>query len=303
MPRLSLIVPFQQDESALESTLVSVLETRTRDEELIIVHAGDYDDPYQLARDEAVVLETEQSSLFAERLNLAVRAACSPVVQVVLPGTTLESGWSEEGLSLLEDDSLHAVALAVRDTSIDRTVYGLDETQLPHRRMAVDSDNVAGPLLAGTMIRRRSLLKLGGWSELISESLIDLELSLLMRTLELQSSVAETPCMKRDFRMVGLSSSAYEIGKGCGILACAYGELAESHIVVEPLVRRLGHLACGLMNPQAAAERLGWVLGVRDRSLVRYIAQRVDFSHHAFHTPLGIPMPAAVGPAEQRRAA
>jgi hypothetical protein len=305
VPRLSLIVPFQRDESALETTLVSVLESRTSDEELIIVHAGDYDDPYELARDEAIVLETEGSTSLAERLNLAVRTACSPIVQVVMPGTTLEPGWSDEAVGLFEDPSIHAVSLAMRDALSDRVVYGVDADQLPHHRMALEADTVAGPLLAGTMIRRRSLLKLGGWSELISESLIDLELTLLMRTLELNMSVVESPHVVRDFKSSRLAGSPFEMGKGCGILACAYSELPESRIIIEPLVRRLGHLACGLMNPQVAAERLGWVLGVRDRSLVRYIAQRVDFSYHAFHAPASLPMPtpAAAVPTEQRRAA
>jgi hypothetical protein len=119
--------------------------------------------------------------------------------------------------------------------------------------------------------------------------------------------------MEREFKTAANAGSPFEIGKGCGILACAYSELPDSHIMIEPLVRRLGHLAWGLMNPQAAAERLGWVLGVRDRSLVRYIAQRVDFSQHAFDAPVSLPISATAaaeahsemeyGPAKQRRAA
>lgn len=303
MPRLSLIVPFQRDESALETTLVSILESRTSADELIIVHAGDYEDPYDLSRDEAVVLENDANTSLAERLNLAVRTSCSPVVQVVLPGTTLGTGWSDDGLGLLDDPSIHAVSLPIRDMLTDRVVFGLDEDQLPHHRMATEPDSVAGPLLAGTMIRRRSLLKLGGWSESISDSLIDLELALLMRTLDLNTATIPSPRIERDLKASRISGSPFEIGKGCGMLACAYSELPEAHIVIEPLVRRLGHLACGLINPQVAAERLGWVLGVRDRSLVRYIAQRVEFSHHAFDAPASLPMSAGLGTVEQRRAA
>lgn len=305
VPRLSLIVPFQRDEAALETTLVSVLESRTSEDELIIVHAGDYDDPYQLAGDEAVVLETEGGSSLAVRLNLAARASCSPLVQVVLPGTKFEPGWCDEGLESLEDGSVHAVAMPVVDPSTQRVAYGLDQEALPHRRIAFQSDRVAGPALSGTLIRRRSLLKLGGWSELIADSLLDLELALLMRSLGLRSNVVETACMFRDHKALSIAPSPFETGKGCGQLACAYSELPESQIVVEPLVRRLGMLACGLMNPHVAAERLGWVLGVRDRSLVRYIAQRVEFSSHAFQTSATLPLPMqdAMQVAPKRRAA
>ena len=59
------------------------------------------------------------------------------------------------------------------------------------------------------------------------------------------------------------------------MLACGYSEVADSSISLEPLGKRLGQLATGLLNPKIAAERLGWVLGVRDRTWVRPIAERI----------------------------
>jgi hypothetical protein len=140
VPRLSLIVPFQREESALETTLISVLESRDRDVELIVVHSGDYPDPYELARDEAVVLETEQGASLAERLNLAVRTARAPIVQVGLPGTALEASWSDDGLSRFDDDATLAVSWPIRDASNDRVVFGMSSEQLPHRGMAFTTD-------------------------------------------------------------------------------------------------------------------------------------------------------------------
>jgi hypothetical protein len=304
VPRLSLIVPFQRDATALETTVVSILESRTQQDELILVHDGDYDDPYQLASDEAVVLETERGSSLAEQLNLAVRAACSPVVQVVLPGTTVEAGWCDEAIQVLEDTDVHTVSLSYVDTDAGHGVFGIDEAHLPHRQLATCEDQVAGPLLSGTVIRRRSLLKLGGWCERIPESLIDLELTLLMRTLAVEFEVIESSRLHLPASSGVPKCSPFELGKGCGMLACAYSELPESHIVVEPLVRRIGLLASGLLNPKIAAERLGWVLGVRDRSWSHTIAERVELASEAFHAAATVPLAKPESrPSVNRRAA
>jgi hypothetical protein len=299
-----LIVPFQRDAAALETTVVSILESRTQEDELIIVHDGDYDDPYQLACDEAVVLETERGASLAEQLNLAVRAACSPAVQVLLPGTTLQAGWCDQAMEVLEDSDVHAVSMAYFDTDARHVVFGIDQAHIPHRQVATSADQVAGPLLAGTLIRRRSLIKLGGWCERIPESLIDLELTLLMRSLSIDFEVIESSNMQLSAAVRGPKCSAFELGKGCGMLACAYSELPDSHVTVEPLVRRIGQLASGLLNPKVAAERLGWVLGVRDRSWSQTIAERVELAGSAFHAAATIPLAKPESqPSVSRRAA
>jgi hypothetical protein len=159
-------------------------------------------------------------------------------------------------------------------------------------------------LLAGTLIRRRSLIKLGGWCERIPESLIDLELTLLMRSLSIDFEVIESSNMQLSAAVRGPKCSAFELGKGCGMLACAYSELPDSHVTVEPLVRRIGQLASGLLNPKVAAERLGWVLGVRDRSWSQTIAERVELAGSAFHAAATIPLAKPESqPSVSRRAA
>jgi hypothetical protein len=86
------------------------------------------------------------------------------------------------------------------------------------------------------------------------------------------------------------------------MLACAYGEIADSGIAIEPLVKRLGNLATGLMNPKLAAERLGWVLGVRDRSMVQRITERVETARQGIAAMQSIRMP-ETEVATKRRAA
>jgi len=304
VPQLSIIVPFQRDEAALESTLLSVLEAKTDDHELIIVHSGEFSDPYQLGDDEAVVLETESGLCIADQLNVAAAAACSPIVQVLLPGTQVEAGWADAPIDCMQDQDIHALCVPVLDSRSGERIFGLDGRELPHRRLAKKAKSSGGPILAGTILRRKSILKMGGWSGAVHDDLIDLELALLLDALELRFEVVEESLVTSSLRSLSFVNSNFEIGKGCGMIACSYSEIPDSGVELEPLAKRLGHLATGLMNPRLAAERLGWVLGVRDRSLVSRLSDRVERARQAFENQT-LPMrtPEVAPAADRRRAA
>ena len=281
MPRLSLIVPFQCDSQALENTLVSVLELRSPDDELLIVHRGEYQDPYGLQGNEAKVLETPASTSLAEQLNIAVQNATGDVLQVVLPGTVLEADWCVDALVAFDEMDIDMIALGVSGSGANSLQYGFEADLIPQRRATGEASKIAGPLLAGTMIRRSAIECLGGWNTKIPGDLIDFELCLMAKLLGLQVGVVEGSSVTCD-ESRSMVLSHYELGRSIGQLACAFSEISDSAIVIEPLVRRLGHLASGLVSTKLAAERLGWVLGVRDRSWSGAIGKRVESAKVAF---------------------
>ena len=286
MPRLSLIVPFQCDSQALENTLVSVLELRSPDDELLIVHRGEYQDPYGLQGNEAKVLETPASSSLAEQLNIAVQNATGDVLQVVLPGAVLEPDWCVDALAAFDELDVDMIALGVSGSGVSGSgasslQYGFEADLIPQRRATGEASKIAGPLLAGTMIRRSAIQCLGGWNTKIPGDLIDFELCLMAKLLGLQVGVVEGSSVACD-ESRSMVLSHYELGRSIGQLACAFSEISDSAIVIEPLVRRLGHLASGLVSTKLAAERLGWVLGVRDRSWSGVIGKRVESAKVAF---------------------
>jgi len=281
VPRLSLIVPFQCDSQALENTLVSVLELRSPDDELLIVHRGEYQDPYGLQGNEAKVLETPASTSLAEQLNIAVQNATGDVLQVVLPGTVLEPDWCVDALAAFDELDVDMIALGVSGSDANSLQYGFEADLIPQRRATGEASKIAGPLLAGTMIRRSAIECLGGWNTKIPGDLIDFELCLMAKLLGLQVGVVEGSSVTCD-ESRSMVLSHYELGRSIGQLACAFSEISNSAIVIEPLVRRLGHLASGLVSPKLAAERLGWVLGVRDRSWSGAIGKRVESAQVAF---------------------
>ncbi len=114
MPRLSIIVPHLHDDAGLELTLLSVLENRTSEVEVLIAHDGSYVDPYELSQDEAVLIESSKGVSLSSQLNLTIASACSPYIQVLMPGAVVERGWFEEALDVMGNRSISAICQSIR---------------------------------------------------------------------------------------------------------------------------------------------------------------------------------------------
>ncbi len=276
VPRLSIIVPHLHDDSGLELTLLSILESRESDFEIVIAHDGLYSDPYALDQDEAILIESESGASFTTQLNLAVASACSPIIQVILPGCVVDSHWCDEALSLMNDNRVSAICLPIGDIASNEVYVGLSGESLPHRRVTQLDQNAVAPLLCGGVFRKRVLRNLGGWFEPCQREIAEVEFALMVSAMEIEIEIAREVTMKAPKRVAVGQEAGYEIGRACGQLACAYAAIEESGVVIDSLARRLGHLAGGLMSPKTVAERLGWVMGIRDRSLVRSIQNRLE---------------------------
>lgn len=276
MPCLSIIVPHLSDDSGLELTLLSILENRTRDFEVLIAHDGGYTDPYSLSQDEAVLIESPNGSSMSAQINLAVASACSPYIQVLMPGTTVEEDWFEEALDILQDSTLSAVCVPIIDSQSNNVYKGLAVDSLPHRRIATQSQSHVAPLMTGSVFRKRVFNAIGGWLDRCPREIAEVEMGLLIAALKLEIATAQSSGLYAPKRVAIGVEPGYEIGRMCGQLACAYACIDESGISIDSVARRLGHLASGLMSPKTVAERLGWVMGIRERSLVNVVQQRVE---------------------------
>ncbi len=304
MPRLSIIVPYLHDDSDLELTLLSILENRESDFEILIAHNGRYSDPYKLDQDEAILIASEADASFSEQLNLAVASACSPIVQVLLPGSVVDSRWCEESLYLLNEKTVSAVCQPVGDVASNDVYFGLSGDSLPHRRIARSEQSVASPFLCGGVFRKRMLKNVSGWFEPCQREVAEVEFALLVSALEIEIAVACDVTIRAPKRTAVGNEAGYEIGRACGQFACAYAAIEGSGVVIDSLARRLGHLASGLMSPKTVAERLGWVIGIRDRTFVGAIQSRLETASAAMEfEPTTIPMNGSSYRDEQRRAA
>lgn len=198
MPRLSIIIPYQNDDTTLESTILSVLENRPEDSEVIVVHDGSYPDPYQLG-DEVLLIEDASSSPTAQ-VNAGLMVARAPVVCVLSNGALiLGEGWAEGPCRrLMETDEIATLAVSVGSSSCDSATrgIGLEATSEVYWLQAglveqSHSGCFSGPVMSCGFYRRKVLLAIGGWNERIAWDNADIELALLMSRMGLRCELHE----------------------------------------------------------------------------------------------------------------
>jgi hypothetical protein len=106
-PRLSIVIP-ATDAAALEDTLVSVLENRPADSEIIAALAVPYSDPWNIA-EEVRFVQAPTGTGIAACTNLGVALSAGDVVHVLAAGWRATEGWADAAMSRFEDPTVGAV--------------------------------------------------------------------------------------------------------------------------------------------------------------------------------------------------
>lgn len=112
IPRLSIVVPYLGNIQAFESSLASVLQHRPDACEVIVPHAGDYDDPFDLG-DEVKFLNAGTSS-FTRQIGEAAAIARGRFINVVANGHRVTADWSGPALESFEHHDAGFVVPVVR---------------------------------------------------------------------------------------------------------------------------------------------------------------------------------------------
>jgi hypothetical protein len=273
VPRLSIIIPYRQQDQRLEATLLSVLENRPEDCEIVVVHDGSYADPYNLA-DEAIFVEVAVRSNIAQLLNAGVMAACSPAVCVLLDGASVAPGWCEAPLSRLLSTQAVAVAVPVRYGQSRRLSYGID-LQRQQRNSTLrrgrfestrENPNCCGPALVCGFYRRKALLALGGWNESLPEAAIDLDLAWMLNALGIQCECDASTEVFVDGGSITRPQS-WTLVSSVASLFVAHGGSAS---IFSSLKGLLLEVCQG--RPLASA---AWCNGLRDASTIRQTQLRI----------------------------
>lgn len=226
MPRLSTIIPHQGSDSALENTILSVLENQPRDCEVIVVHNGSYSDPYQLS-DELMLIE-EPTDNAVRLLNAGLVAACAPVICVLSGGASVSgNGWADAALGLFEGVSSQVATAAVATQCGNHQNYGISQQAVSDsaclQRGQVDlrkAENPAAPNLICGFYDRRTLLALDGWNEQLCWENADLELAVLMDRLGIHCQLID---VQVSFEQHFARSQSNATVKQMAEIAVAYG--------------------------------------------------------------------------------
>jgi hypothetical protein len=194
VPRLSIVIPCLGGAAEFDGTLVSVLQNRPADCEVLVVHTDTYDDPYKL-RGEVRFIQTQGNSL-VELLNTAIHEAAGEVLHIVGCGLEVSEGWTAPALTHFDDPEVAAVSpviLGVDQKSVIaaglRWSLGGARHVVRDRRIVAPGSGrlrarIHGPTLAAAFYRRDLLVAIGGFETGIGTVLADVSVALAIQSLE-----------------------------------------------------------------------------------------------------------------------
>lgn len=274
MPRISIIIAHQHDQR-LEDTLLSVLECRPRDCEIIVAHDGSYADPYHLA-DEVLFVETNASSL-TTKLNEALFAACSPVVHLLGEGVKATEGWCEAAALRISRQESWAVAPLVETVDGKASYAGLDERRLQARGLQAVKRNTipvscAGPLLAAGFYSRKLLLGLGGFIESVDSGVADVDMALNIHDLNLSCEVEPRSRVLAPSHVVQTPRNAGAMGDLAALLTAHHRQASG---MVAGISGMAGKLIRNIANPSQWAPAVAWGMGIASNRLEVEVEERL----------------------------
>jgi hypothetical protein len=143
IPRLSIVIPMTTGPADLEDTLVSVLENRPDESEIVVVLAGQYADPWNI-RDEVRFVQAPANASLVSCVNLGIAASEAAVIHVLTAGWRATPGWTAAALETLEAGEAGAVVPVVDRAG--RTVSTGVKCSRGGRRL-VSTDDAMAPCL------------------------------------------------------------------------------------------------------------------------------------------------------------
>ena len=202
MPRLTILIPCVGGAAEFDATLVSVLQHRPDDCEVLLVHTEPYDDPYDLGS-EVQFLRSGPSARLVELINEGLATAAGEVVHLLGCGIEVTEGWTDAALDRFQDADIAAVSPLIMDTDgkklvaagVRWTVGGarqvIADQRVPLGGSARLRAGILGPTLAAGFFRREVLEALGGFDSRLDERYADVDLALAIAALDLRT-VCET---------------------------------------------------------------------------------------------------------------
>lgn len=167
MLKVSIVIPSLHDARRLESTLISLLENRPGDCEIVVPHSGHYDDPYDIA-DEVRLIEVPAARTEMELLSVGFSMCQGEIVHTLGPGATVPANWLEDVLPRFDQPEVAAVVPAVRFGEQGEPVFGVTTDQLG-LRSAGSQQTMQGPLWQAAFYRHSLLEALGGFCTRLDE--------------------------------------------------------------------------------------------------------------------------------------
>jgi hypothetical protein len=219
VPRLSCVIPVVGSIEALETTLVSVLENRPDDCEVIVVLNRPYADPYAL--DNEVRFVEFPGAGLAACATLGIQLSQAPIIHLLAAGLEVEEGWTEAAVRHFADPEVAAVAPVIRKTSTPTRVLAAGVRYERGGRRSVCNAaptsttagaQAIGPTIDAGFYRKSALEALGdGLPVNLGDQLADVDLALGLHYAGFES-VVEPQCAVYAERLVGRDRGGFRAG-------------------------------------------------------------------------------------------
>ena len=190
-PELSIVVPAPADVAALEDSLVSVLENRPPDAEVVVALGCDYADPWGI-REEVRFVQAPHGSSLTACTNLGIAAATGRVVHVLAAGWRATAGWTDGPLAhfargdvaavvpLVVADDERIVAAGIRTTRGGRRVVIAPSSRTVANVAAAQLPRPAAPVLEAGFWSANLLAATAGFSTACGDWLADADMAAVL---------------------------------------------------------------------------------------------------------------------------
>ena len=189
--RLSIVIPAIGPQADIDDTLISILENRPADCEVLVVHEPDYVDPYDIA-DEVRFVTLPRISKNRHRVpfvdvlesfNLGFGYCRGEVIHTLLPGVTVGPSWCDLALQRFEEDrNVGSVSPCVVARGNRRTIQGVTYQSGRGKRIVHNSKRqIIAPLLGTGFYRATSLRFMHGFLTKFG-TYADVEMGLRMKS-------------------------------------------------------------------------------------------------------------------------
>lgn len=192
MARLAIVIPYSGNVRQLEDTLVSVLENRPDNSQIVVVLSDVYDDPYDL-KDEVSFVYAPIGTDRVRCMNVGIDAADAPVVHLLAPGVQVSPGWADAALDHFVDARVVAVApLVLNRETPERVVAAGVEYRPGGAARAMHSGKslaeidpeptpVLGPDPRAAFYRKSALNRVDGFAPELGQRLAGTDLALMLQ--------------------------------------------------------------------------------------------------------------------------
>jgi hypothetical protein len=191
VPRLAIVISAVGSIESFEATLVSVLENRPDDSEIVVALNAPYADPYDL-KDEVRFVTPTRSESTSAAINRALALTRAPFVHLLASGCLVSEGWAEAALSRFGDRRVGAVVPLVWDAQApDRLLAAGIGYRSSGRRFLVGTGRaeldletqhkIIGPCGFAAFYRKAALDFVGGFCPRLGPRHADADVALLLR--------------------------------------------------------------------------------------------------------------------------